>query len=196
MCQNVKFRKQLCYALYRRLRKAAETRTWFSISVRVTIRKSQKCRYIAISEPFLHRNGFCSLHSFRVYFGVIGLAEIKFKTCICLLNYLLICHIKKILDVFCVNLLLVWHIYIKNSICNYNNFKVFPKVLSIQGDLVILIKYGAAAQISFDPVKANPLVLLTRHKTSSKEHGALRGGIPLSADSGQTFPLHSLLTEK
>lgn len=51
-------------------------------------------------------------------------------------------------------------------------------------------------QLSFDPVKANPLVLLTRHKTSSKEHGALRGGVSLFANSGQPFPLHSLLAEK
>ena len=55
---------------------------------------------------------------------------------------------------------------------------------------------GEAARFSFAPVKANPLVLLTRHKTSSKVHGALRGGISLSADSEQPFPLHSLLTEK
>ena len=59
-------------------------------------------------------------------------------------------------------------------------------------------QYDAAKprDFSFAQVKANPLVLLTRHKTSSKEHGALRGGIPLSADSGQTFPLHSPITEK
>lgn len=57
-------------------------------------------------------------------------------------------------------------------------------------------KCGEAAHFSFDPVKANPLVLLTRHKTSSKIHGALRGGVSLFANSEQPFPLHSLLSEK